>query len=61
MDTTSTCAGAFRLSWADLGYIELVTIPSFSFSFSARLRKFVENSRKMIKIGDQFYWTYKFL
>jgi hypothetical protein len=39
------------LTWADL-------IPSlfiiFLFSFSARLRKFVGNSRKMIKIWDQF-------
>jgi hypothetical protein len=48
VDTTGARAGAFRLSWADLGGIELVTVYAFSFSFSTRLRKFIENSRKML-------------
>jgi hypothetical protein len=40
----------FPYSWASSGRFEPITIHSFSFSFSAWLRKFVENSRKMIKI-----------
>jgi hypothetical protein len=32
-----------------LGWFEPITIHSFSFSFSARLREIVDNSRKMIK------------
>jgi hypothetical protein len=39
----------FPRSWAGSGWFEPVTIHSFPFSFSARLRKFIENSRKMIK------------
>jgi hypothetical protein len=45
----------FFCQWAGLGWFEPVTIHYFPFSFSARLRKFIENSRKMIKIWDQFY------
>jgi hypothetical protein len=31
----------------------------FPFSCSARLSKFIQNYRKMIKIWDQFFWTPK--
>jgi hypothetical protein len=44
----------FPRSWAGSGWFELVTIHSFPFSFSARLRKFIESSRKMVKSWDQF-------
>ena len=40
-------AGAFPHSWAGSGWFEPVTIHFFS--FSARLRKLIENSRKIIK------------
>jgi hypothetical protein len=43
-------AGTFRLSWAGSGEIEPSTVDLFSFSFSTRLRKSIENSRKMLKI-----------
>jgi hypothetical protein len=39
----------FPRSWAGSGWFEPVTIHSFPFSFSTRLSKFIENSRKMIK------------
>jgi hypothetical protein len=39
-------AGAFCLSWAVSGQIEPSTVDLFSFSFSTRLRKSIENSRK---------------
>jgi hypothetical protein len=39
-------AGAFPRSWAGLGWFEPITVHSFPFSFSARLRKFIENSKK---------------
>jgi hypothetical protein len=41
-------AGAFPCSWAGSGWFEPVTIHSFSFSFSfpARLREFIGNSKK---------------
>jgi hypothetical protein len=42
-------AGAFPCSWTDSGWFEHVTIHSFSFSFSARLRRLIEKSRKIIK------------
>jgi hypothetical protein len=45
-----TRAGAFRLSWAVSGQIEPNTVDAFHFSFSARLRKSIENSRKILKI-----------
>jgi hypothetical protein len=51
----------FFCQWAGLGRFEPVTIHYFPFSFSARLREFIGNSRKMIKIWDQFYYTPKFL
>jgi hypothetical protein len=47
-------AGAFTCSWADLGQFRSSTIGSFSFSFSAVIREFIENGRKMLKIQDQF-------
>jgi hypothetical protein len=43
-------AGAFPCSWAGSGWFQPVTIHSFSFSFSVRLSKFIENSGKMVKI-----------
>jgi hypothetical protein len=50
MDTEGADADAFPCSWAGSGWFEPVTIHSFSFSFSARLKEIVDNSRKMIKI-----------
>jgi hypothetical protein len=50
--SSGACAGTFPRSWADSGSFEPVTIYSFSFSFSVRLKKFIENSRKMIKSWD---------
>jgi hypothetical protein len=44
----------FPRPWAGLGWFEPIT-ESFSFSFSARLRKFIGNPIKKIKIWDQFY------
>jgi hypothetical protein len=41
--------------WAGSGWFKPITVHAFAFSFSTRLRKFIENSRKMIKIWDQFY------
>jgi hypothetical protein len=50
LSIAGTRAGAFPCSWAgSAGLSPLLFIISL-FSFSARLRKFVENSRKMIKI-----------
>jgi hypothetical protein len=46
-------ACVFLCSWAGSGWFEPVTIHSFS--FSTRLRKFIKNSRNMIKSWDQFY------
>jgi hypothetical protein len=40
----------FSCSWVDSGWFQHVTIHSFSFYFSAMLRKWIENSRKMLKI-----------
>jgi hypothetical protein len=37
-------AGAFPCLWAGSGWFEPITIQSFSFSFSPRLREFIENS-----------------
>jgi hypothetical protein len=45
----------FPRSWAGSGWFEPVTIHSFPFSFSTRLRKFIENYRKMLKSWDQFF------
>jgi hypothetical protein len=47
-------AGTFCLDWAGSGQIQPITVSSFSFSFSARIREFLENCRKMLKIQDQF-------
>jgi hypothetical protein len=49
------CAGAFCLSWDSLGQFQSRTIDSFSFSFSARIKGFLETCRKMLKMQDQFY------
>jgi hypothetical protein len=42
----------FAWVWAVLGWFLPGTVHSFSFSFSTRLRKSIENYRKMIKIWD---------
>jgi hypothetical protein len=44
----------FAWTWAGSGWFQPITVHHFPF-FSARLKKFVGNSRKMIKIWDQFY------
>jgi hypothetical protein len=43
-------ADAFAYSRANLGQFQPVTIHCFSFSFSTRIREFIENCRKMLKI-----------
>jgi hypothetical protein len=48
-------AGAFCLGWADLGQFRSRSVDSFSFSFSTRIKGFLENCRKMLKMQDQFY------
>jgi hypothetical protein len=45
---------AFANEWADSGQIQPNPVASFLFSFSSRLREFLENYRKMLKIPDQF-------
>jgi hypothetical protein len=40
----------FTCAWAGLGQFQPSTIHLFPFSFSARLRKSIENYRKMVKI-----------
>jgi hypothetical protein len=47
---TPVRAGVFRLSWAVSGQIEPSTVDLFPFSFSTRLWKSIENSRKMLKM-----------
>jgi hypothetical protein len=54
VNTAGARAGAFAYSRADLGQFQPNTIHAFSFSFSTRIRKFLENFRKMLKIEDQF-------
>jgi hypothetical protein len=44
----------FPRSWAGSGWFETITIHSFPFSFSATLRKFIENSRKIINHETNF-------
>jgi hypothetical protein len=61
LNITGARAGAFPCSWAGSGSFEPITIHSFSFTFSIRLREFIGNSIKMIKIWDQFYYIHKFL
>ena len=39
----------FAWTWAGSGWFQLITLPPFSFYFSARLREFIGNCRKMIK------------
>jgi hypothetical protein len=43
-------AAAFRLNLGRLGWFEPSTVHYFPFSFSARLREFIENSREILKI-----------
>ena len=45
----------FAWTWADSGWFQPITVHHFPFSFSTKLREFLGNSRKMIKIWDQFY------
>jgi hypothetical protein len=54
-DIEGAGALAFPCPWAGMGRFEPITIHHFFFSFSTRLRKFIGNSRKMIKSWDQFY------
>jgi hypothetical protein len=42
--------GTFTCSRADSGQFRSSNVGSFSFSFSARVREFIENGRKMLKI-----------
>jgi hypothetical protein len=48
---------AFAWLWAGLGWFEPIIVHSFPIFFSAMLKKFIGNSRKMINSWDQFYWT----
>jgi hypothetical protein len=50
LSITGARAGAFSRSWADSDCFQPITVHYFPFSFSTRLREFVENFRKMIKI-----------
>jgi hypothetical protein len=47
-------AGEFCLCWAGSGQIQPITVGSFPFSFSARIREFLENCKNMLKMQDQF-------
>jgi hypothetical protein len=47
-------AGAFACLRAGLGQFRPSTIHVFPFSFSSRVREFLENCSKMLKIEDQF-------
>jgi hypothetical protein len=47
-------AGALSPVWADSGQFQPTTIHHFSFSFSARIREIIENSRKMLKNKTNF-------
>jgi hypothetical protein len=47
-------ARAFCLGRAGLGQFRSRIVGSFLFSFSARIREFLENYRKMLKMQDQF-------
>jgi hypothetical protein len=46
---------AFASIWADSGQFKPNPVASFPFSFSSRLREFLENYRKMLKILAQFF------
>jgi hypothetical protein len=51
VNLTSRARGhAFTRVWADSGQFYPTTVHHFSFSFSARIREIIENSRKMLKI-----------
>jgi hypothetical protein len=54
MDTATRAGARSPHFWADLDQIQPSTIHIFSFSFSSRLREFLENYRKLLKIPDQF-------
>ena len=43
--------------WADLGWFKPNTVTSFSFSFYCQVWKFIGNSRKTVKLWDQFCQT----
>jgi hypothetical protein len=52
---TRAHAGAgFPCWWAGLGWFQPSIVPSFSFSFYCQAWKFIGNSRKMVKLCDQF-------
>jgi hypothetical protein len=54
-DIAGAGAHVFPCPWAGMGWFEPISVHPFPFSFSARLRKFIGNFRKMIKSWDQFY------
>ena len=51
---TRARAGAFHLDVGRFGLVSAITVHHFPFSFSTRLRKFIGNSKKIIKSWDQF-------
>jgi hypothetical protein len=55
LNIAGTRAGALPRSWSGSGWFQPITLHHFPFSFSAKLKEFIGNSRKMIKIWDQFY------
>jgi hypothetical protein len=52
--TGSAGARVFAWAWVVLGQFRLSIIHVFPFSFSARVREFIENCRKMLKMQDKF-------
>jgi hypothetical protein len=56
-----TGACVFAWAWVVLGQFQPNTIHAFPFSFSIRIREFIENCTKMLKILDQFCYIPKFL
>jgi hypothetical protein len=44
----------FAWAWVVLGEFRPSTIHVFPFPFSPRVREFIENHRKMLKIQDKF-------
>jgi hypothetical protein len=59
--TGSAGARVFAWTWVVLGQFRPSTIHVFPFSFSARIREFLENCRKMLKMQDQFCKVPNFL
>jgi hypothetical protein len=53
-------SGAFACLRADLGQFRPTTIHVFPFSFSTRVREFIENRRKMLNCKTNFARLLKF-